>query len=125
MFLMKNKHMSREKAYDQAKSELYSYRHKEDVERRVAREESLSTGAYFGPSQLDVGLQLEGAAYEDWKQWAQEESLRKRQEAAAMYTDIDNEQPSDTAETIEEEPLAEELEEDEEVSAAKDININS
>ena len=110
--------MNRKEAYDQARKEFYAFRHREDIQRRVTREEALNTGAYFGPSQIDIGVQLEGAAFDDWKQWAQEESLRKRQEAAAMYTDIDNEQPSTSREADESEPQTEEHEADEEISVA-------
>ena len=122
---MNNKQMSREDAYDQARNELYAYRHREDTERRVAREESLSTGAYFGSNQLDIGIQLEGAAYEDWKQWAQAESLRKRQEAAAMYTDLEGQKPAANVEVNEEEALPEEYKEDEEITAVKDNRLDS
>lgn len=117
--------MGRDEAYDRARTELYAYRHRQDVERRVAREEALLTGSSFGLSQVDIGIHLEGEAYEDWKQWAQEEALRKRQEAAAMYTDTDNEQPSDSIEAKGEESLIEEYEDDEVISTLKDDDISS
>lgn len=107
--------MNRKEAYDQARKELYAFRHREDIQRRVAREEALNTGAYFGPSQINIGIQLEGAAFEDWKQWAQEESSRKRQEAAAMYTDLEKDKPSDSSEADEIETEPEEYEGDESI----------
>ena len=110
--------MSRKEAYDQARKEFYAFRHREDIQRIVTREEALLTGAFFGSSQIDIGAQLEGAAYDDWKQWAQEESLRKRQEAAAMYTDLESEKSSASSEADELEPQVDEHEEDEETSGA-------
>lgn len=109
--------MNRKEAYDQARKEFYAFRHREDIQRRVAREEALNTGAYFGPSQIDIGIQLEGTAFEDWKQWAQEESLRKRQEAAAMYTDLEKDKPSASPEVDEIEPQPEDYEGDESTPA--------
>jgi small subunit ribosomal protein S23 len=66
--------MSKAKAYDQARQEFYDIRHQEDVERRVAREEALAVGAHFGKSTLDVGMELEDKAYEEWKAWAIEKT---------------------------------------------------
>lgn len=57
-------------AYDQARHEFYEIRRQEEVERRVAQEEALATGAYFGKSFLEVGMELEDRTYEEWKQWA-------------------------------------------------------
>ena len=73
-------------AYDQARKEFYELRLQEDVERRVAKEEATSTGAYFGPSALDIGMDLEDKEYERWKEWAQKEVEILEQKNAAMYT---------------------------------------
>lgn len=73
-------------AYDQARKEFYDLRLQEEVERRVAKEEAISTGAYFGPSVLDIGMQLEDKEYENWKAWAQKEVEMLEQRNAAMYT---------------------------------------
>lgn len=72
-------------AYDQARKEFYDLRLQEEVERRVAKEEAMSTGAYFGPSVLDIGMQLEDKEYENWKAWAQKEVELLEQRNAAMY----------------------------------------
>ena len=74
-------------AYDQARKEFYEQRLQEDVERRVAKEEATSTGAYFGPSVLDIGMALEDKEYEKWKVWAQNEVDALAQKNAAMYSD--------------------------------------
>lgn len=73
-------------AYDQARKEFYDLRLQEDVERRVAKEEAMSTGAYFGKSALDIGMELEDKEYEKWKEWATKEVALAEQRQAAMYT---------------------------------------
>ena len=73
-------------AYDQARKEFYDLRLQEDVERRVVKEEAMSTGAYFGKSALDIGMELEDKEYEKWKVWASNEAARAEQTQAAMYT---------------------------------------
>lgn len=78
MWLMENKKMLKNEAYDQARREFYRIRHSEDIERRIAREEALSTGAYFGLSALDIGMQLENKNFENWKVWAQKEIVLVR-----------------------------------------------
>ena len=73
-------------AYDIARKEFYDLRLQEDVERRVAKEEAMAIGAYFGPSALDIGLELETQEYERWRDWAQKEVELVKQKQAAMYT---------------------------------------
>ncbi|KAI9751688.1 MAG: hypothetical protein M4579_005953 [Chaenotheca gracillima] len=75
--------MNPARAYDLARHEFYDLRHQEDVERRVAREEAEATGAYFGKTALEVGMELEDKAYEDWKTWAlaEAEAARTRDSA--------------------------------------------
>ncbi len=73
-------------AYDQARKEFYELRLQEDVERRVAKEEAMSTGAYFGKSALEIGMELEDKEYERWKEWATKEVAVADQKQAAMYT---------------------------------------
>ncbi|OBT86355.1 hypothetical protein VE02_03803 [Pseudogymnoascus sp. 03VT05] len=87
LWLLKNKpDMTSAKAYDQARKEFYDFRHQEDVERRVAKEEALATGAYFGKSMLEIGMELEDKTYESWKQWAQNEVEVIEQQRSAQYT---------------------------------------
>jgi len=66
-------------AYDQARREFYRLRLREDVERRVAKEEAESTGAYFGKSMLEVGTELENKEYDRWLGWAEGEVNRLTQ----------------------------------------------
>ena len=62
--------MSKHQAYDTARKEFYTHRHFEDIERRIAREEALHTGAYFQPGPNALAAPLEDAKFEAWKQWA-------------------------------------------------------
>jgi small subunit ribosomal protein S23 len=91
--------MSLTKAYDQARKEFYNIRHQEEVERRVAREEALSTGAYFGKSALEIGMQLEDKEYEAWKVWALNEIalISQHRDAAANSAAALEEDPLDVA----------------------------
>ena len=73
-------------AYDQARKEFYELRLQEEVDRRVAKEEATSTGASFGPSALDIGMDLEDKEYENWKLWAQNEVDALAQKRTAMYS---------------------------------------
>ena len=83
--------MTQERAYDKARKEFYQLRLQEDVQRRVAREEALATGAYFHKSTLEVGMELEDKQYEEWKAWAIKQVKEAEQRQNAMYTGQDNE----------------------------------
>ena len=83
--------LTRAQAYDQARKEFYELRLQEDVERRVAQEEAQATGAYFGKSRLEIGMELEDKVFEQWKEWAAAEVVQNEQKRAAMYTGLDNE----------------------------------
>ena len=78
--------MTSAKAYDHARKEFYEIRLQEEVETRVAKEEALATGAYFGKSTLEIGMELEDKQYGNWKQWATEDILKDKQALAARYT---------------------------------------
>lgn len=71
-------------AYDIARREFYKLRLQEDIERRVAAEEAEATGANFGPSYLEIGMDLENQQYEKWKAWAKTEAQIFDQRAAAL-----------------------------------------
>lgn len=77
--LLRNTNLTAAAAYDKARKELYRVRHHRETEQRVAREEALSTGAYFGLSPLQIGMQLEDAAYENWREWARVQIQEQRQ----------------------------------------------
>ena len=89
--LQNNSSMTRPEAYDQARKEFYDLRLQQDVERRVAKEEALATGAQFGKSVNEIGMELEDLEFEKWKVWAAKEAEAINQKRAAMYTGFDNE----------------------------------
>ncbi|KAI9790947.1 MAG: mitochondrial ribosomal small subunit component [Candelina submexicana] len=92
--------MTAAKAYDQARREFYALRHSEDIERRIAKEEAISTGAYFGKTALQVGMELEDKAYEEWKEWAIKTVTAIEQARGAAYTGLESEQaPGSTEES--------------------------
>lgn len=76
--------MTTAEAYDIARREFYNLRHKEDIERRVAVEEALSTGAYFGLTMNEISMQLEDKQYENWKAWAERQEASQLQRTAAF-----------------------------------------
>jgi small subunit ribosomal protein S23 len=76
--------MTKSAAYDIARREFYRLRLQEDIERRVAAEEAEATGATFGPSLLEVGMELENQEYERWKAWAKTEAQLLDQRTAAF-----------------------------------------
>jgi small subunit ribosomal protein S23 len=80
--------MSNARAYDIARKEFYELRHEEAVERRVTREEALWSGAYFGKSALEVGMELEDKTYESWKAWAIKEVEAIDLQRNAAYTGL-------------------------------------
>ena len=95
--------MTTAKAYDQARHEFYHERLQEDVERRVVREEALATGAYFGKSWLQIGMELEDKEFERWKEWATRQIAQKQQLDAAVYTGTENDAmapPNEDSETL-------------------------
>lgn len=82
-------------AYDKARKEFYDVRHTQDIERRVAREEALWTGAEFGPSPLDIGMQLEDQKYEEWREWAAKEIIAFKQLSGSSGNARDQDAPLD------------------------------
>jgi len=80
--------MTISQAYDIARKEFYSLRHEEEVERRIAKEEALWTGAYFGKGPLEVGMELEDKTYEAWKEWATKEIEAIDRQRDSAYTGV-------------------------------------
>ncbi|KAI9829011.1 MAG: mitochondrial ribosomal small subunit component [Thelocarpon impressellum] len=93
--------MTTAQAYDQARQEFYAVRHEEEVERRVAKEEAEATGAYWGKSYLEIGMQLEDRVYEEWKAWALKETAAIEQSRGAAYTGGEQDQSASTADEAE------------------------
>ncbi|KAJ5105449.1 hypothetical protein NUU61_002796 [Penicillium alfredii] len=109
LWLLNNvKNMTKSNAYDIARREFYRLRLQEDIERRVAAEEAEATGANFGPSYLDIGMELENKNFEQWKDWARKEAQLLDQRTAAFVGAPELVQPEegDAAETESEPPEA-------------------
>lgn len=88
MYLMnrEDQPLSKAEAYDQARKEFYDIRTSDEIEQRVAREEASSTGAQFGKSAMEVGMQLENEEFERWKEWARQQATLMEQARSAAYT---------------------------------------
>lgn len=89
---MQNQLLTRAKAYDIARKELYQARHAREIEQRVAKEEAQAMGSYFGLGPLEVGMQLEDQKYEEWRAWAEKEIAALKQLQGAAYTGMENEE---------------------------------
>ncbi|OTB03518.1 hypothetical protein M426DRAFT_321673 [Hypoxylon sp. CI-4A] len=102
--------ITKDQAYDTVRREFYALRQEEEVERRIAKEEAQTVGAYFGKSFLQVGMQLEDEQYEKWKKWASKQIDAVQAEQNSAYTSFGNEEGDadnlDIDETAEE-PVAE------------------
>ena len=106
LWLMHNRDLSNSEAYDIARKEFYALRHEEEVERRVAKEEALWTGAYFGKGPLEVGMELEDQTYEQWKAWATKEVETIERQKDAAYTGIGTGEDEGNGDAEEEPALA-------------------
>jgi len=101
--------MTRNQAYDVARKEFYALRHEEEVERRVAKEEAMWTGAYFGKSVLEIGMQLEDQVYDGWKEWATAEIEAAERNRDAAYSSLPTPDEVDEEVPVIEEAVAEEI----------------
>jgi small subunit ribosomal protein S23 len=86
MWLMKHKGFSKPKAYDEARREFYKHRHLEEVRRRIAKEEAMHVGAYFGQGPLEIGMELEDHAFESWKKWAAQQIEDEQSMRAQLFS---------------------------------------
>ncbi|KAF1960452.1 37S ribosomal protein Rsm25 [Byssothecium circinans] len=86
LWLMKHRALSKPAAYDVARREFYQHRHLEDLRRRVAKEEALYVGAYFGKGPLEIGMELEDRTWESWKRWAGKQIEDEEATRAQMFS---------------------------------------
>ncbi|KAJ4308452.1 mitochondrial ribosomal small subunit component, partial [Neodidymelliopsis sp. IMI 364377] len=91
LWLMKHKHMSKPSAYDQARREFYQHRHLSEIRTRIAKEEAMHVGAYFGKGPIDIGMALEDRAWENWKAWANAQIEEEQSMRAQMFSGPQNE----------------------------------
>lgn len=100
-WLMKNESLSKAQAYDKARKEFYALRHQEDIERRIAKEEAMALGAYFGKGPLEIGMELEDQKFEDWREWATKEAALVKQQQTSIgpidENDLSEDDPSTQA----------------------------
>jgi small subunit ribosomal protein S23 len=81
---MENEGKTKMEAYDIARKEFYDLRMQEDIERRVAAEEARAVGAKFGKSYIEIGIELEEKALQQWKEKAIQLLQLKRGRQAAF-----------------------------------------
>ncbi|KAE9969303.1 hypothetical protein BLS_005422 [Venturia inaequalis] len=98
-------YISKSHAYDIARKEFYFHRHLEDVERRIAKEEAMHVGAWFGPGPLEISMQLENKIFNNWKTWALEQVELDNQRSASQYTGTELDELEAVAATNEGLPL--------------------
>lgn len=101
--------MTPAKAYDQARKEFYIFRLQEDVERNVAEEEALATGAYFGPSYLEIGMKIEDRSYESWRVWAAREVQKVDQRKSAATIGSGDDTPDDELSAMDQDVVPDDL----------------
>lgn len=111
MWLMKNRGRSKAAAYDQARREFYHYRHLDEIRTRIAREEAMHVGAYFGKGPLEVGMELEDKAWENWKSWATQQIEDEQAQRAQLFSGQQDEGFGDEMSDGEYDSAIEELEE--------------
>lgn len=95
-WLMHNENISEPAAYDKARKEFYRARHRQEIEQKVAKEEALFYGGIFGMSAIEVGMQLEDKAFEDFRTSAIERIAARKQ--SQMPTMIEEEELQDIVE---------------------------
>ncbi|KAK4166223.1 mitochondrial ribosomal protein S25-domain-containing protein [Cladorrhinum sp. PSN259] len=88
LWLMQNGKMSRRAAYDKARKEFYDLRQSEEIESRIAVEEARMVGAYFGKTDLQVGMEMEDQTYNAWKKWATGEIAAIEGDRNAAYANL-------------------------------------
>lgn len=92
--------LAEQSAYDIARKEFYRFRHHQEIETRVAREEALATGGFFGPGPVEIGMKLEDKAYDDWHAWAEQEIIAQKQQSSSAYTGTEAENAESSADTL-------------------------
>jgi small subunit ribosomal protein S23 len=102
---MENGGKSKVEAYDAARKEFYDLRMQEDIERRVAVEEARAVGATFGKSYIDIGIELEEKALNQWKEKAIALlQLKRGRQAAFSGASEEEDVPAATPESVLETP---------------------
>lgn len=98
LHLKQHQKLSHHHAYDVARKEFYTHRHVQDIERRLAREEALHTGAYFMPGPNAIAEPLEDAQFDRWKEWAAARVNALKNARMAGYSGVEVEEDEGTGE---------------------------
>ena len=93
--------VSEDQAYDKARKEFYDLRRQEDIQRRIAAEEAEHTGAQFGPSILQWGMNNENKQYDNWEEWSRKNVVEQMQRNAAFAGQTMNVEEALVGETTE------------------------
>lgn len=104
-WLMRKAGMTEAAAYDKARKELYRTRHAREIEGRVAKEEAMAFGAFFGKGPLEVGMELENQQYVNWYEWAKKENMLAQARAESAYSGSENEENQLASKDSEQEEL--------------------
>lgn len=107
---MKHKGYSKATAYDMARREFYALRHRTEIRARIAKEEAQHVGAYFGKGPLEVGMELEDKAWENWKSWANKQIEDEQAQRAQLFSGQQDEGLGDDMSDGEYDSAIEELE---------------
>ncbi|KAK4213027.1 mitochondrial ribosomal protein S25-domain-containing protein [Rhypophila decipiens] len=103
LWLMENKNLSKQEAYDMARHEFYKLRQQDEIESRIAIEEARMVGGYFGKNRIQVGLEVEDMEFEHWKEWATKNIKRMGDEfeqSRALENPVGDEDALDTLEGL-------------------------
>lgn len=84
--------------YDQARKEFYDLRLQEEVRRQVAKEEAMATGAYFGKSLIEIGMELEDKQFKRLNFWVEKQTKASLHQEYAGPPAITNDPTNSTFE---------------------------
>ncbi|KAI1269351.1 37S ribosomal protein S25 [Xylariaceae sp. FL1019] len=80
--------ITQSQAYDIVRREFYELRQQEEIESRIAKEEAMHVGSYFGKTYMQIGVELEGKQFDIWRKWAGKQIDLVRNEQDAAYTNF-------------------------------------
>lgn len=98
LHLLRTTSLTKTEIYDLARKQFYQIRLEEDIQRRIATEEALSTGAVFDKHYMDIIFEREGKVLQDWRtKAAQDLAIRKHRRNAAYSSTAAAEDAAATA----------------------------
>jgi small subunit ribosomal protein S23 len=103
LYMMEVEGRNSKDAYDLARKEFYRLRMKQDIERRIAREEAIAVGANFGLSYMEISLENEGKIIDQWRTEAVADFNLRMNKKASAISDSGESEEADVEEAV---PLA-------------------